>query len=101
MQNKTLSLILIAGSFAKVLSFHMMKAAGDSDTERFYAIRPECKNDVPKARFKPMVGLLICFSYVIVCSFVESINDTCKHLLHLGVSNVYFRHLSPCHILWV
>ncbi|XXG89680.1 hypothetical protein AAC387_Pa12g1624 [Persea americana] len=34
----------------------MMKAAGDSDTERFYAIRPECKNDVPKARFKPMSG---------------------------------------------
>lgn len=45
----------------------MMKAAGDSDTERFYAIRPECMKDVPKARFKPMVGLFICSSYVIVC----------------------------------
>lgn len=34
----------------------IMKKSGGSELEEFYPVKPECRNDVPKPRFRPRVS---------------------------------------------
>lgn len=92
LKKKIWSIILTALVLcAKVMDFYILKAA--EDTENYYAVRPECKEDVQKARFKPKVGLLMFSCSLHMLSYVRILKvwKTLHFLFLEGISNTISR----------